>query len=194
MSHLLTEPRRTGHEATENWNRVVIPKRVMDRAFAKTVRSTTGCWISTYSVASHGYAQIGWSNRAKNERHIVLAHRAVWERFNGRVPAGMTLDHLCREKRCVNPNHLRLMENFENARRVHGMDWKLGECPNGHSNDFLVEVPELRKNGVRSMLRRCRLCKEIYGRRGTWRKFRPGQPYPEGLLLASERRELGEAA
>lgn len=182
-----------GTELTDNWNRVVIPRRVMDRAYAKTTRSINGCWISGYSVASHGYAQIGW-NDGPADRHVVLAHRAVWERFKGPVPSGMTLDHLCRQRRCVNPNHLRLLDNFENGRRTHGMDWKLGECPNGHPNSMLVEVADLSKNGARRVRRRCKECKELYGRRGNWRRDKPGQPYPEALLLVSEKHQLEVAA
>ena len=187
--------KRIGAEVTATWNRVVIPERVKDRAYKKIVRAVNGCWISTYSVASHGYAQIGWSNRAAGERHIVLAHRASWEKVNGPVPVGMTLDHLCREKRCVNPAHLRLMDNFENGRRTHGMDWKIGECPNGHPNSMLVDDPHRRdKQGNPRVGKRCKECLVLYGRRGNWRQYRPGQPYPEELLLASERRELKEAA
>lgn len=175
------------------WNRVVIPKRVMDRAYAKTTRPATGCWISTYSVASHGYAQIGW-NDGPSDRHVVLAHRAVWERFNGRVPVGMTLDHLCREKRCVNPKHLRLLENFENGRRTHGMDWKIGECANGHPNSMLAETFRTDKQGNRRDGRRCSECRKFYQLRYTWKRDHPGEPLPESLLLASERREFEVAA
>lgn len=175
------------------WNRVVIPKRVMDRAYAKATRSATGCWISGYSVASHGYAQIGW-NDGPSDRHVVLAHRAVWERFNGRVPVGMTLDHLCREKRCVNPKHLRLMENFENGRRTHGMDWKLGECANGHPNSMLTETFRTDKQGNRRDGRRCSECQKFYQLRYTWKRDHPGELLPDRLLLASERTELEDAA
>lgn len=119
---------------TSRWNSATIPERVRDRAFEKWTPDGD-CWISTYSTASHGYAQIGWSG--PEERRVVLAHRASWERVHGPVPAGMTLDHICKTKRCVNPKHLRLLSNFENARRTFGRDWPLGECVNGHSNENL---------------------------------------------------------
>lgn len=192
MNRLLTEPRRTGRDATDNWNRVAIPQRVMDRAYAKTTRSATGCWISGYSVASHGYAQIGWQD--DGERHVVLAHRAVWERFNGRVPAGATLDHMCRERRCVNPMHLRILDNFENGRRTHGMDWKLGECPNGHPNSMLGPTFRTDKQGNRRDGRRCSECRKFYQTRYAWKKDNPGESLPESLLLASERHEFKVAA
>lgn len=193
MSRLLTEPRRTGREATDNWNRVIIPQRVKDRAYRKIVRAVNGCWISTYSTASHGYAQIGWQSKAEG-RHIVLAHRASWEEVNGPVPVGMTLDHRCREKRCVNPAHLRLLDNFENARRINGMDWNLGLCPNGHPNSMLITTHRTDKQGNRRDGRRCSECVKLYTGRNNWRNGHPGEPMPEKWLLASERHELGEAA
>ncbi|MCD1287303.1 MULTISPECIES: HNH endonuclease signature motif containing protein [unclassified Brevibacterium] len=185
---------RTGADSTDNWNRGVIPQRVMDRAHEKIVRSMNGCWISTYSTASHGYAQVGWQSKADG-RGMVLAHRAVWEKFNGPVPIGMTLDHLCREKRCVNPAHLRLLENFENGRRTHGANWKLGECANGHPNSMLAEDPHRKdKAGNLRSGKRCAGCRKLHQARNNWRTRHPGEPIPEVLLLASERRELGAAA
>lgn len=68
------------------WNSVVIPGRVRKRAYTRW-KPDGACWISTYSVASHGYAQIGWSTPGhRSDRHVVLAHRASWEYLNGPVP------------------------------------------------------------------------------------------------------------
>jgi len=119
-----------------NWNQVVIPDRVKERAHERW-EPDGDCWISTYSTGSHGYAQIGWGVQGKS--HIVLAHRASWEHVNGPVPQGMTIDHLCKQRQCVNPAHHRVLPNYENARRTGGRDWPLGECVNGHSNDHLKE-------------------------------------------------------
>ena len=184
---------RTGAEVTANWNRVVIPERVKDRAYARSTRAINGCWISTYSVASHGYAQLGWKN--SGERHTVLAHRAAWEKVNGPVLVGMTLDHRCREKRCVNPAHLRLLDNFENGRRINGADWELGECANGHPNSMLMDDPYRKdKMGNPRAGKRCVECKKLHQARHRWRTRHAGEPMPELLLLASERRDLSAAA
>lgn len=91
----------------------VIPDRVAQRAATRWEPGDGGCWISTYSVASHGYAQIGWQD--DNYRQVVTAHRAAWVHVNGQIPPGMTVDHVCRVRRCVNPAHLRLMTNVDNA-------------------------------------------------------------------------------
>jgi len=53
-----------------------IPERVALRAFSSWVASPSGCLISTYSVASHGYAQIGW-NSDKERTTGTTAHRAA---------------------------------------------------------------------------------------------------------------------
>ena len=128
--------------------RIVIPERVAERAATRFVENEAGCFISAYSVASHGYAQVGWQERGY--RQMVTAHRAAWVHANGQqIPEGMTIDHLCKERRCVNPAHLRLLSNFENARRTGGRDWPLGTCVNGHSNEHL------RLSGKRRV---CHLC------------------------------------
>lgn len=115
---------------------IVIPQRVAERAATRCVRDANGCLVSTYSTASHGYAQIGWQDQSG--RHVVLCHRAAWVHHHGvQIPDGMTIDHLCKNRRCVNPDHLRLLSNFENARRTRGGDWPLGVCKHGHSNDRL---------------------------------------------------------
>lgn len=112
---------------------VVIPERVLDRAAHRIVIDPeTGCHISTYSVGSHGYAQVGWNDKTGKPR-MVLCHRAAWIRAHGEpIPDGMTVDHLCHNRRCVNPEHLRLLSNYENARRIFPDDWPLGLCRHGH--------------------------------------------------------------
>ena len=127
-----------------------IPERVAERAATRYVVDEAGCWISTYSVASHGYAQIGWQDR--DFRQIVTAHRASWVHFHGQIPEGMTIDHTCKQRRCVNPAHLRVLSNYENARRTLGRDWPLGQCVNGHPSSETYQRP--------SGKRICRSCNE----------------------------------
>ncbi len=126
---------------------IEIPARVAARAASRFV--TDGeCWVSTYSVGSHGYAQIGWRDNDANR--VTTAHRAAWTHYRGAIPADMTVDHVCKTRRCVRPSHLRLMTNFENGRRTSGRDWPLGQCANGHDNSELYQEPSGRT--------RCRSC------------------------------------
>lgn len=124
-----------------------IPQRVFDRTLANVIYDDSGCILSTYSVGSHGYAQVGWSEGGKT--YMKLAHRVAWEASNGPIPEGMTVDHTCKTRKCVNVGHLRLLSNFENARRTSGRDWPLGECINGHPNS------ELRTHGSKLVCGPC---------------------------------------
>lgn len=152
---------------------IVIPDRVAARAAVRFEADGSGCWISTYSVASHGYAQIGWTD--PGYRQVVTAHRAAWVYHHGQqIPEGMTIDHTCKERRCVNPSHLRMLSNFENARRTAGRDWPLGECVNGHSNDYLVQDYRGRWQ--------CRECAAEWQRRYRAKKRAEAYPGQQHLL------------
>ncbi|WP_440708802.1 HNH endonuclease signature motif containing protein [Herbiconiux sp. YIM B11900] len=138
---------------------------------SKVDESPEGCWISRYSTGSHGYSQIGWQEGGKT--HMVLGHRAAWTFAFGQVPLGMTIDHTCKTRRCVNPLHLRLLPNYENARRVFGEDWALGYCKRGHPSSELREYP---RNG--RMSKECRICRSERYARNNWRVRHPGEPFP----------------
>lgn len=75
------------------------------------VEPDSGCWIWRLNVGRDGYGKAACAGRG------VMAHRMVWERVNGPVPDGLVLDHLCRNRRCVNPAHLEPVTHTENNRR-----------------------------------------------------------------------------
>lgn len=149
------------HPAKNRYRRpgqpIVIPERVAARAASRYEVAESGCWVSMYSVASHGYAQIGWTEDGRNQ--VVTAHRAAWVHHEGRqVPEGMTVDHTCKTRPCIKPAHLRMLSNFDNARRTLGRDWPLGECRNGHPDAHLILT-----DGGRRV--RCSICRAEYQRR-----------------------------
>jgi len=130
-----------------------IPQRVIERVLSRVIKSSEdGCHISAYSTASHGYAQVGWGEGGRDV--VTLAHRVAWIAEHGPIPEGMTVDHTCKTKQCVNVKHLRLLDNFENGRRTDGRDWPLGQCVNGHSNS------ELREYGTKTPRLRCKPCND----------------------------------
>lgn len=157
------EKQKPNYRKPSRWNTVSVPERVAERAYTRHVVNEDGCWVSTYSTASHGYAQIGWQD--EGSRHVVLAHRAAWVHVNGQVPIGMTIDHTCKTRPCVNPAHLRLLSNYENARRNDGTDWPFGQCQHGHPATALVERERIAKSGRRYKALRCIECEREWQKR-----------------------------
>jgi HNH endonuclease len=124
----------------------VIPLRVAERAATRYILDlATGCHISTYAATTRdGYARMTW--REEGRQFGVLVHRASWVHFDGQIPDGLTVDHhVCNRHTCVKRSHLRLLTNFENARRTNGRDWPLGQCAHGHSNNELRLDPRGRR-------------------------------------------------
>ena len=113
------------------------------RFFAKvSPEPMSGCWLWTGARNGPGYGNLGVNG------HNRVAHRVAWLLEVGPLPAGLVLDHKCRNPGCVNPAHLEPVDHRENVRR--GL---LGElhtrCARGHD----LQAPRaLRSNG------RCRPC------------------------------------
>ena len=105
-----------------------IPVRAQERA-AKNYCVSGDCWQTTYSIGSHGYGQIGWTEGGKT--HVTTVHRAAWTYHNGPIPAPMTVDHVCHNRKCVNPAHLQLLTNQENAIK-NRIDYDPDYCKRGH--------------------------------------------------------------
>jgi hypothetical protein len=84
---------------------------VLDRLYAR-VEKSEGCWEWTGPLSLGGrYGGIRRDGRTSP------VHRVAWEAVNGPVPAGLELDHLCRNHRCVRPDHLEAVTHLENMRR-----------------------------------------------------------------------------
>ena len=120
----------------------------------KRIDRAASCWLWTGYIAPNGYGKSseGW------------AHRLVYEEWVGPIPDGFDLDHLCRVRRCVNPQHLEPVTRKVNLRRsplVGRNSHPSPTCRRGH-----VRTPEntyVRPNGRRE----CRTCMGISQSRRT---------------------------
>lgn len=109
-----------------------------DRFWAKVNKAPNGCWVWTAARDNHGYGRFGLGGRA------ATAHRVSYEALIGPVPDGLHLDHLCRVRHCVNPEHLEPVTCRENVLRGVGpsaLHSVKTHCPEGHeyteSNTYL---------------------------------------------------------
>lgn len=93
-----------------------------------SVNKTDTCWLWTGSLDTAKYGQIMVGGRMRK------AHTAFYERYVGPVPEGLELDHLCRVRLCVNPEHLEAVTHAENVRRA---ALARTTCPNGHQYDSM---------------------------------------------------------
>lgn len=121
-------------------------------------RSSGGCWEWTgYINPSTGYAMLG-TRRVKNER---MAYRLMYLVVHGAIPGGRHIDHLCRNRRCVNPYHLEAVTPSINNLRAVAFRTPSGRCRNGHV--YTDATTRFRSNGTR----RCLVCRraEIRNRR-----------------------------
>jgi hypothetical protein len=108
----------------------------------------SGCWIWKASVGRSGYGRLRMGGKTRE------VHRLAYEAYRGPIPEGLEIDHLCRVRRCVNPDHLDLVTHAENVRRglVGSRERSRTHCPYGHPYD---ESNTYVKGGGRH----CRACK-----------------------------------
>lgn len=129
------------------------PRLTSEQRFWVKVAKTDTCWLWTgqKTKAVNGYGLF----RAGGQQ--VVAHRWAYEHEVGPIPAGMNLDHLCRTRLCVRPDHLEPVTPYENMMRgvsFAAQQKKQTHCKRGH--EFTPENTSLANKG-RS--RRCKTCR-----------------------------------
>lgn len=121
---------------------------IIERVRKYTRPAENGCWEWIGST-NGGYGKITINKRTYK------AHRVTYELFVGPIPAGLDIDHLCRNHGCVNPAHLEPVTRRENLLRGVGTTARNAaktHCPRGHA--YTPENTHRRADGSR----RCRIC------------------------------------
>lgn len=114
---------RTGNaEAPDERSRRGAPLR---ERIESSVAKTDHCWFWLKHLNQDGYGAINIEGRH------VGAHRASYMAFVGPIPDGMVIDHLCRNRACVNPQHLEAVTHTVNVRRGDSAVRK-DRCGNDH--------------------------------------------------------------
>jgi HNH endonuclease len=120
-----------------------LPLRLREKIY---VEPNTGCWLWTGALRARGYGQIRRSGKG------YIAHRIIYEFFNGPVATGFDVHHHCRTSCCVNPAHLEVLPHAEHSRLQ--IKVPKAHCIRGHPFN---EANTYYKNGRRH----CRTCRAL---------------------------------
>ena len=136
-----------------------------ERIERKISRDPSGCWLWLGGLSNgYGCMTAGWQYEPK-PRRTTLVYRLLYEEKYGLVPIGLELDHKCRVRRCVNPDHLEPVTRRENIRRgvsPVAREMQQTHCLRGHpfdaANTYIYKV----KYGF---ARQCRACRTLNRKR-----------------------------
>lgn len=128
----------------------------------------SGCWLwlGAWRDKEQGYGGVKYQGKMQR------AHRFVFEFFNGPLPKNLTVDHLCRNRICCNPEHLEAATWAINIQRGEGVapkNTRKTHCPQGH--EYTLENTYIWKDQ-----RFCRACHQTYSSAYSKRKQRAQEP------------------
>ena len=131
--------------------------------FWSRVDQSGDCWQWLGLLDHHGYGSIALMS-AEIDKRRWKAHRLAWQLTQGAIPEDKVLDHLCRNRACVNPSHLRVVthrqNSVENSESLAAQNASKKLCLHGHS-DWKVTV----QSGRTHKRRVCMTCKRERAKR-----------------------------
>lgn len=120
------------------------------------LRTRSVCYVWPGPKYRNGYGRLVVVRGGKDNN--MLAHRVVYEGVFGKIPEGLTIDHLCRNRACVNPKHMRVVSQRENTlagNSPSAINARKTECHRGHAlSGYNLMLP---KYGGR----KCRKCHNL---------------------------------
>lgn len=145
----------TGHRPAIQFAHALNPSAI-SRFEAKVHREPSGCW-RWLATTSSGYGI--FSLKIDGRWRAIKAHRVSYTVARGEIPAGLELDHLCRNRWCVNPEHLEAVTTQINTIRGNGATGRNARkthCPSGH--EYTDDNIFWRKTKYGTTGRECRQC------------------------------------
>lgn len=155
----------------------------MTERFWSKVTKSDHCWEWTAATDGGGYGAY-FVRKVDGRTVLARAHRWAYEELVGPIPDGLVLDHLCRNRRCVNPAHLEPVTQGVNiargemvARAVEARR-AITHCPKGHG--YTPENTVHRKSGARTCRECNRLrCEQNNRRRARAKRVATTKPKPQ---------------
>lgn len=133
--------------------------------FLTKYKQVGDCWVWVGHLTKDGYGNFRMKNYYK-------AHRVSYTMFVGEIPTGLQIDHLCRNRACVNPKHLEPVTQRQNIDR--GMSGVPGRskthCKNGHEYTLANTVFKPSKNCRDGLQRVCGACRKEWWTRANIKK------------------------
>lgn len=102
---------------------------LLEYIYKYSKQSRSGCWLWLGGIGPGGYGTASWGGKTQR------AHRLSYAAFKGNIPDGLCLDHLCRVRSCINPQHLEAVTYAVNSSRGIGpsaINQRKTHCKNGH--------------------------------------------------------------